>query len=99
MKMMKLGRHVAAALLVALLAVPAWAGSVDINKADAATIAKELKGIGPAKAKAIVDYRTKNGPFKSVDELKNVKGIGDELLNKIRGSVQVNGSESSRKTG
>ena len=43
-----------------------------------------LKGIGPTKAKAIIDYRKKNGPFKSVDDLENVPGIGPATLKDIR---------------
>ncbi len=53
-------------LIVSLLPVgAALAGPVNLNTADAATLARELDGIGPAKAQAIVEYRQKNGPFKS----------------------------------
>ena len=48
-----------------------------------------VRGIGPSKAKAIVDYRSKNGPFKSVDDLKGVKGFGDKSVDKIRGELTV----------
>ena len=50
-----------------------------------------LKGVGPVKARAIVDYRAKNGPFKSVDELRNVTGIGQKTLEDIRKEVTVSG--------
>ena len=87
---------IAAGLLVLMMSGPAMAGMVDINKADAATIAKELKGVGPAKAKAIVDYRTAHGAFKSVDELRNVHGIGDKLLAKIRSDISLNDTGSKK---
>lgn len=58
----------------------AVAGSVNVNTADAETLAKELDGIGPAKAQAIIDYRSKNGSFSSAEDLLAVKGIGDKLL-------------------
>jgi competence protein ComEA len=60
------------------VAVPA---KVNINEADAATIAEVLQGVGASRAKAIVEYREKNGPFSSVEELGEVKGIGDSTLN------------------
>jgi len=63
-------------------------GPVDLNTADEATL-KALKGIGPVKAKAIVDYRQTNGPFKSVDDLKKVPGIGAKLLAQLKGKVTV----------
>jgi len=63
-------------------------GPVDLNTADEATL-KSLKGIGPVKAKAIVDYRQTNGPFKSVDDLKKVPGIGAKLLAQLKGKVTV----------
>ena len=54
----------------------ALAGPVDVNSADAATIAAELKGVGLSKAEAIVQYRKQHGPFKTADDLALVKGIG-----------------------
>jgi competence protein ComEA len=57
---------------------------VNINTADAATLASALKGVGPSKAEAIIAYRQSYGPFESVDELTAVKGIGESLLNKNR---------------
>ena len=67
-----------------------FAGSpVNVNTADAATLAESLDGIGDAKAQAIVDYRQKNGPFKSADELVNVKGIGLRTLEKNRDYIRL----------
>lgn len=82
-------RGLAAALFTLLLPFAVFAGQVDINKADAPTIAKELKGIGPAKAKAIVEYREKNGAFKNVDDLLKVKGIGAKMLEQNRDSITI----------
>jgi competence protein ComEA len=56
---------------------------VNINTADAATL-KTLKGIGDKKAQAIIDYRNKNGAFKSVDDLTKVKGISAKVLAKLQ---------------
>lgn len=63
---------------------------VDLNGADAPTLQRELSGIGEAKAKAIVAYRESNGPFSSVDELLEVKGIGKAILDKNRDKLEVN---------
>ena len=80
-------------LLVALLPMgfiaSAVAGPVDINRADAATIAKELTGVGASRAKAIVEYRDKNGGFKSADELSKVKGIGAKMIERNRANIRV----------
>ncbi|MBN6078283.1 helix-hairpin-helix domain-containing protein [Aggregatibacter actinomycetemcomitans] len=62
---------------------------VDINTADAATL-ENLSGIGEAKAKAIVEYREKNGKFKNLNDLSNVPGIGDATLEKVKSHVRFN---------
>lgn len=61
---------------------------VNINTASVADLTA-LKGVGEAKAKAIVEHREKAGPFKSVDDLAEVKGIGPKLLEQIRPQVTV----------
>lgn len=61
-------------------------GRLDINRATADQL-DGLKGIGPSKAQAIVDDREKNGPFRSVDDLLRVKGIGQKLLASVKESV------------
>lgn len=78
------------ALLLALLGpMAAFAGPVDLNSADAATLARELDGIGLSRAQAIVEYRERNGKFRSVDEMLNVKGIGPQVLEKNKSNLQV----------
>jgi competence protein ComEA len=64
-------------------------GKVNINTADAATLQKELSGIGMGKANAIVAYRDANGEFTSVDELIEVKGIGKSILDRNRDKLAV----------
>lgn len=69
---------------------PLQSAKVNLNAADAETLRRDLFGIGAAKAKAIVAYRESNGPFTSVDELLEVKGIGKALLEKNRDRVVIN---------
>lgn len=57
-----------------------YAAPVDINSADAEMLSASLNGVGPKIATAIVEYRKQNGPFRSIDELLNVKGIGAKML-------------------
>ncbi len=75
--------------LLVFLSVNAFAGSVNINTADAETLTSSLSGIGEKKAVAIVDYRNQNGPFQSIDELTMVKGIGESILEKNRENLTV----------
>ena len=63
---------------------------VNLNTADASTLKRELNGVGEVKAQAIVEYRDANGPFASVDELLEVKGIGQAILEKNRDKLSVN---------
>ena len=74
----------------------ALAAPVNVNSADAAQIAKELKGVGLAKAQAIVQYRDKNGPFKSADDLRKVKGFGAKMLERNRVNIQTNNTKPSK---
>jgi comEA protein len=63
-------------------------GIININTATQAEL-ESLTGIGPTKAKAIIDYRSQNGPFVTVDDLDKVKGIGPATLAKIRDRITV----------
>jgi competence protein ComEA len=83
----KLASRIAFALAVAIPALSFAGTPVNINQADAATIAKSLDGIGQSKADAIVAWRNANGPFKSADDLTQVKGIGKATLERNRASI------------
>jgi competence ComEA-like helix-hairpin-helix protein len=73
---------------VAKTAAPKLAGTININTADAATLT-ELDGIGDAKANAIIDYRKQHGPFKSIEQLADVKGIGEKFIEKNRDRISI----------
>jgi competence protein ComEA len=62
--------------------------SVDINRATFGQLVS-LPGIGPVKAQRIIDYRKANGGFKSVEELVNVRGIGEKTLEKLRDKIKI----------
>lgn len=61
-------------------------GKININTASLSQLVT-IKGIGPATAKRILEYRTKNGPFKSIKDLENVKGVGPKTRQKITTSL------------
>lgn len=67
----------------------AQSASVNLNSADASTLARELEGIGEAKARAIVEYRQKNGPFRRIEDLALVKGIGLRTIELNRARLRV----------
>jgi competence protein ComEA len=83
--------HLLVLLLISLLPLSALAGPVNVNTADAATLARELHGIGPAKAQAIVAHREKHGPFRSADDLSRVRGIGRKTVERNRDLVRFDG--------
>lgn len=70
-----------------LFALPAFA-AVDLNNASQTEL-ESVKGIGPAKAKAIVEYRKTNGNFKSVDDLEKVPGFGKKSVGKMKKDISV----------
>lgn len=72
-----------------------WAAAVEVNTADQ-TALESVKGIGPVHAKAILDERTKNGPFKNADDLAaRVKGIGTKsVINLEAAGLTINGSSA-----
>ncbi len=84
-------RRLLVGILAAFVYIGAAFAAVNVNTASQAEL-EALNGIGPAKAKAILDYRQKNGPFKSVDDLKKVTGIGDKTLESIRKDVSLSGA-------
>lgn len=67
----------------------AVAGPVNINTADAKQLAKELTGVGPSRAAAIVQYRTEKGPYKSPEDIKKVPGVGEVVYRENATNIKV----------
>ncbi len=78
-------------IIVTLFAITGIANAgVDINSATQSEL-EMLQGIGPAKAKAIIQYREKNGSFKSKADLEKVNGIGSETIKQLGDNITVSG--------
>lgn len=77
----------------ALAAGPAE--KVNVNTADAATIDRVLLNVGPSKADAIVAHRKANGPFRSLEQLAMVKGIGLKTVEKNRDRIVLGGAAAA----
>ena len=79
-------------ILICLLVLPCYllaADKVNINTADKATLVTEIKGVGEKRAEAIIAWREQHGPFKSVDELADVSGVGQAIVDKNRETLSV----------
>ena len=84
--------HLSNMLALGLLAVSSLSYAnepVNINRADAATLAQAIAGVGVARAEAIVQYRKKHGPFESIEDLTLVRGIGDRTVEENRRTLTV----------
>jgi len=80
------------ACALSLILIPMFSNGaepLDINSATAEQLALALSGVGQSKAEAIVAYRDANGPFATIEDLVNVKGIGSSLLEKNRIVIQA----------
>ena len=86
--------HVAVLSLFLAVSAVAQAAPVDINTADAKALAGAMTGVGQKRAQMIVDYRSKNGPFKSLEDLAKVKGLGKATVDKNRNNLVVGNSKS-----
>ena len=81
-------------IIVSLLSF-SWAlAQVNINTATAQEL-QTLNGIGPSKAAAIVEYRNANGPFKSPEDIKNVRGIGNGIYQRISSEITVGNGQAA----
>ena len=74
---------------ILLFSSAAFAEKININNASAEQIASAMTGIGNSKAKAIVDYRSSHGKFKSVQDLENVDGIGSKTVEKNKDKITL----------
>ena len=81
-------RFVAKFLGAFLLSANLAFAAVNLNTASQAEL-ESLKGVGPAKAKSIIEYREQNGAFQSVDDLKKVKGFGDKTVENLKSDLHV----------
>lgn len=89
-------RSLLCALIVSLAPGLVLAGPVNINTADAETLAAELTGIGPALAAAIVTDRRENGAYPNAEALMRVRGIGERVIELNRENILVSDPPSSR---
>jgi competence protein ComEA len=81
-----------ALLFAALIAYAGLAfAAVNVNSATKEQLEK-LNGVGPVKAQAIIDYRKKNGPFKKLEDVKKVDGIGDATYEMIKKDIALSGT-------
>jgi competence protein ComEA len=98
-----LGSHWRTAAQVLLLTlwwpIASLAGPVNVNAADATTLARELVGIGPAKAQAIVAHRDKHGPFRSAEDLARVRGIGAKTVERNKDLLRFDGRPAAVAAG
>jgi len=85
-------------LLAGLLFSLSALAAVNINTATPSELEK-VHGIGPAKARAIVEYRQQHGAFKSVDDLVKVKGFGEATVNKLRDYLTVGDKDGKTPAG
>lgn len=79
-------------VLICMIALPCYllaADMVNINTADKQTLMTEIKGVGEKRAEAIISWREQHGPFKSVDDLANVSGVGQSIVDKNRDVMTV----------
>lgn len=95
--MKKWGLRIGYLALCSLASFGAFAGPVNINTADAATLAAELQGIGPALAEAIVKDRSEHGKFETPDALARVKGVGARIVEINRANILVSDPAAATK--
>jgi competence protein ComEA len=85
------------AIVCAVLINSIACAAVDINTATQTEL-ENVKGFGPVKAQAIIDYRQKHGHFKSIDELDKVSGIGPGTISKVRKALSISPPDQSNNT-
>ncbi|MGR0277712.1 ComEA family DNA-binding protein [Marinomonas dokdonensis] len=79
---------------VLFISTSLWAATpLDINTANAKELAVVMKGVGDKKAQAIIEYREQHGPFKSIEDLVKVKGIGQALVSRNQTLIRVQEAE------
>jgi len=77
------------ALILSFISFSATAEIVNLNKANAGALAYYLNGVGEKRAKEIVQYRKDHKKFKKIEEIKQVKGIGDVIFNSIKNNLSL----------
>ena len=82
-------RHLMACVILLVAGVVHAGEPVNINTADAEALAAAINGVGIKRARDIISYRQKNGPFESVDELAQISGIGMQTVDRSRANLTV----------